>query len=812
MQVKNLFCTVFLITVLFYLNAFSTILPIPSPLPKVSKSYDEILKKTWEGIKKRNIDPYQIKLVHRPKSEYPNDAVSEGAGYGMLYALYCNDQEYFNKIWFEAEKYMWAGEFYNWRVDENGKVEGTGAATDAEEDIAVALIFADQLVKKKIWTLTDKTSGGVSYSDRAKSILASIKKNMIEGNNLRPGSGWGGNAFVNPGYFAPAWYKVFAEFDSTSKSIWVGLIDQCYKTLSLSPGFEKGLVPDWMVPTGGFYEKSLGYNPTGEGKWLYKDAIRVYWRLATDYLWYDEPRAKPLLQRAMNFIKEPANANFYQMDGTLATGAFELGNGVERPRAEHSHLTIAMWACASVVSGIETTEKFSDELLKYYDKDADYWGKAFDENGEDTLHNEMYFDQFLAFFGASLISGVFTNLWEDLKDSDPTTPLSWVKSPSINTNNLNADKGPLKITAEFNKIARWTVSITNKENSDQSITFSGSATKIDISWYGLSDTGSAMQQGYYNIVVNAKNLKEPFTTQVWLGKAMSLLSNNRLLVDDFRDDNLIPFFGNVWTSYLDSHDGKSGASSVKKIAVETIGNTKQICWQYLLDAGHLGYDPYAALELNMVKNAKLFDMTGVDTIIITASATQPTGVSFQVVTDDIAKAGTFSYYDDSLYLTTTLQEFRIPISKLKQRFGGDMKLDLTKVIAIRIQVQKKTGSTGEIRLSKILFGGNISKLYTAPPEYKEIGVVYKSSKSLTKNFISSISSSSKMISITTSKKIRNGTFQIIDISGKTIYKTYIVNSSSFHYSPKSHIVPGVYMIIVKDAINGYERFPVTIVR
>ena len=794
------------------MNVFSAIIPLQSPLPKVSQSYDEILKKTWEGIKKRNIDPYQIKLVHRPKSEYPNDAVSEGAGYGMLYALYCNDQEYFNKIWFEAEKYMWAGEFYNWRVDESGKAQGTGAATDAEEDIAVALIFADQLVKKKIWTLTDKTSGGVSYSDRAKSILASIKKNMIEGNNLRPGSGWGGNAFVNPGYFAPAWYKVYAEFDSTSKSIWTSLIDQCYKTLNLSPGFEKGLVPDWMVPTGGFYEKSLGYNPTGDGKWLYKDAIRVYWRLATDYLWYDEPRAKPLLQKAMKFIKEPANANFYQMDGTLATGTFELGNGIERPRAEHSHLTIAMWACASVVSGIETTEKYSDELLKYYDKGADYWGKASDENGEDTLHNEMYFDQFLAFFGASLISGVFTNLWEDLKDSDPTTPLAWVKRPSISTDNLNADKEPLKINAEFNKIARWTVTITNRNSPDESITFSGSSNKIDLSWYGLSDTGKAMQQGYYDIVVRAKNLEEPFTSQVWLGKAMSLLSNKRLLVDDFRDENLIPFFGNIWTSYLDSYDGKSGASSIKKIAVETIGTTKQICWQYLLDAGSLGYDPYAALELNMVKNANSFDMTGVDTIIITASAKQATGVSFQIVTDDIAKAGTFSYYDDSLRLTTTLQDFKIPISKMKQRFGGDMKLDLTKVTAIRIQVQQKTKSEGEIRVSKILFSGNVSKLYTAPPEYKEMGVVYKHRQQFANKLIISISASPKKVSITASRKIKSGTFQIVSVSGKTIYKAHIINCSSIHYTPVSHIVPGVYIVMLKDAVNESERFPVTILR
>lgn len=31
--------------------------------------------------------------------------------------------------------------------------------------------------------------------------------------------------------------------------------------------------------------ESLGYNPYMDGQALFKDAIRVYWRLATDYMW-----------------------------------------------------------------------------------------------------------------------------------------------------------------------------------------------------------------------------------------------------------------------------------------------------------------------------------------------------------------------------------------------------------------------------------------------------------------------------------------------------------------------------------------------
>ena len=30
---------------------------------------------------------------------------------------------------------------------------------------------------------------------------------------IDPGEGWGMGRFINPGYFSPAWYKVFAKFD-----------------------------------------------------------------------------------------------------------------------------------------------------------------------------------------------------------------------------------------------------------------------------------------------------------------------------------------------------------------------------------------------------------------------------------------------------------------------------------------------------------------------------------------------------------------------------------------------------------------------
>jgi hypothetical protein len=100
-----------------------------------------------------------------------------------------------------------------------------------------------------------------------------------------------------------------------------------------------------MQPDGNYAGgDQLGYNAYAEGKAMYKDGIRVLWRIATDYIWYGEPRAKQFLDNALAFIQTPDRANFFQMDGSVVVDSFTLGNGVTRPRAEHSPLTVGMWA------------------------------------------------------------------------------------------------------------------------------------------------------------------------------------------------------------------------------------------------------------------------------------------------------------------------------------------------------------------------------------------------------------------------------------------------------------------------------------
>ena len=412
-------------------GAFSSsfaVLDLPNAQPKVDESYwKAALDSTWQGLVRRNINPYSAGkgLIHRPKSETPGDAVSEAVGYGMLVALYANDQEHFNSIWDAANEKMWDGCYYNWQMGPDGNISGEGAATDAEEDVALALIFADKLVSAGKWQPYTSTKFNYGYADHAKKILDCMwsSQQITSSGILAP----------NPGYFSPAWYKIFAKFDSNGDR-WNMVVNKTYEILSKSPGYSMGMIPDWMRPDGN-WAGSLGYNAYFNSRAFFKDAIRILWRVAIDAVWFDESRAKDFLKNSLAFINSKGGAaasNFYQIEnaGELLPADdkwFDFNNSKDkttwRYRSEHSHLTIGMWATAAMAVGEkEDRIAFSEEMGKFYEG-GDFFGKSRDESGalEDTLHNEMYFDQFLAWFGTSMMSGAFVNVVDAIDNPKAAT-------------------------------------------------------------------------------------------------------------------------------------------------------------------------------------------------------------------------------------------------------------------------------------------------------------------------------------------------------------------------------------------------------
>ena len=454
------------------------VLEIPNAQPKVgAEQWKQVLDSTWQGLVRRNIDecidkpiykghPNSSGLICRPKSETPWDAVSEGIGYGMLLALYSDDQYRFNQI-YSAGKEFYLNYCQGWRKPADGSGTESGSATDADEDIAIALVFADKLVKKGLW---EAPPNNIDYAGDAQNAINCVWGSM-QGGKLCPGNGWCPG--FNVGYFAPAWYRIFKDYSTNQNHNWQLAIDESYKLIAHqnNTGYSRGMVPDWSAadgtPGGG------GYNTYSGGQAFFKDAIRVLWRIATDAIWFDEPRAKTFLTNSLAFIKGkggPDSANFYKLNGDLLPETdkwtqFNDQNNKDtwRYRREHSHLTVGQWLTVAMAVGTDDDKiAWSSKMAEFYDWEnkVDFFGNAVDPNGgiEDTLHNEMYFDQFLAWFGVSLMSGTWVNIIDVL--DNPATNAEGIavqpfpeSSPVIAKNNrlgiqISSRPGILRLSSQ----------------------------------------------------------------------------------------------------------------------------------------------------------------------------------------------------------------------------------------------------------------------------------------------------------------------------------------------------------------------------
>ncbi len=685
-----------------------------SLLPRVADDrLDSALARSWRGLVKNNIDPWSDGLLHRPNSEMPGDAVSEGQAYGMILALYSGDQKNFNRIWDAAEKNMWnAGTgFYDWRWNK-GAVVGSGMATDADQDIALMLLFADSLVKKGIWT-AHTSPLKASYRTRALELVNTIWSSAVSGKyNVAPGAGWGGDGFVNPGYFSPASYRIFAQVDPAHD--WKAVVDQSYAVIARNPGYTKGMVPDWMVPDGSYFNGSLGYNAYREGRALYKDAIRIHWRLAMDWLWFGEPRAKKFLDSAAAFVPTPDRANFYTLDGALlpATDTFRLGDGALRSRREYSELTVGMWACAAFASkGPAESQVWADSLLAFFPADSLMWGRPADAGLADlsgSTPNERYFEQFLAWFGTSVLAGRFSNIFDDLDDPNPSLPLAWALRPQATPVDLDLQDGPLTVFGRLNKGANWTVSIESYP-AGRTWSASGRSDSVKAVWNGYDADGKAFPQGWCLVKTSVRGLPLEWSW-VWLSHHRDIrLGTDWLVVDDFAASGLAPNVGS-WGSFNNASGG--GTAKVGPLAPSGTGADRSLTYTY--DLGVNGYQ-YCGLEWRASGWAGL---GATNKVRYRAKADHRTVVDLYLVQTDIGDDNYFHVLDT---ITTSWKTFEHPYSafsgRLANRSGSP---DPTKATSIRWHVQAdkcldaSQCVTGTISVDDIHLGGNLAQMIEIP--------------------------------------------------------------------------------------------------
>ncbi len=256
--------------------------------------------------------------VQRPNEAglAPDSTVSEGIGYGMLLAAYMNDQSLFDDLWKYEQHWVDKSGLMNWYIAADGSglgPNGSGAATDADEDMAFALVMADRQ-----W-------GGQGALDKPYAMYAvqqiqDIWKAEIQDGKLpRPGE-WGGWNTVNVSYFAPAYYRVFAVRDPGDA--WGTVVDTVYDTIAyaVNPANgngSNGLVPAWCDDSHGSPCTPEDMNIPNDVGYQY-DSCRTPFRIGLDWCWNGEPRAQAYVALTSAFFSAIGAQNIadtYAIDG-----------------------------------------------------------------------------------------------------------------------------------------------------------------------------------------------------------------------------------------------------------------------------------------------------------------------------------------------------------------------------------------------------------------------------------------------------------------------------------------------------------------
>jgi endo-1,4-beta-D-glucanase Y len=270
---KIIFVFIIVIIILIGINGF-----IINKKENTSKDADDSYK-YWKQNYVVNVNSNMNRVVD-PQNN--NITVSEGMGYGLLFAATSDDSREFEKLWNYTNSYLDENGLMNWKIDSNGEVSGVGSATDADEDIAYALLLAS-----KKWTQT-------TYLKDANKMIKAIKNNEISKDYvLLPGDKWGKNQPFNPSYVSPSYYLDFGALSTSEKTYWEKVSNANLQLLNKSVNEKTGLFPDWINKDGSAEDE--------DNKFGY-DAIRVPLRLIEFYKRTNNPIAKKILEKENAFL------------------------------------------------------------------------------------------------------------------------------------------------------------------------------------------------------------------------------------------------------------------------------------------------------------------------------------------------------------------------------------------------------------------------------------------------------------------------------------------------------------------------------
>jgi endo-1,4-beta-D-glucanase Y len=301
-------------------TATATALPsTSSPASTSSGQVASVLQAAWGGYKQtfvqggRVIDPTRGGIT-----------TSEGQSYALLRAVWMGDRSSFDTVWrWTAAHLQVRGDGLFSSLWGGGSVQDHNSASDADSDIALALLYAG------------RRFGEPGYTTAARTVLDGMWRSdvvAVDGMNVLTAGNWAATQqspgpVINPSYFAPYAYRSFAHEDPAHP--WMSLVDSSYTLLdrcsaaALDGTVSAGLPPNWCAisrSTG----QVVSFPQIQAADDFGYDAFRVMWRVAVDAVWNNEPRARSYLVRH-DFLRKRWSSTHrldavYGHDGTVVAG------------------------------------------------------------------------------------------------------------------------------------------------------------------------------------------------------------------------------------------------------------------------------------------------------------------------------------------------------------------------------------------------------------------------------------------------------------------------------------------------------------
>jgi len=318
----------------------------------------DILDSSWNYYKSNFIS--KDGRVIDPQRE--DSTTSEGQAYALLRAALVNDRKEFDLVlnWTQNNLKRKKDNLYSWLWGKNsdGKWEvlDKNAASDADIDIASSLIIAYHKWQDK------------AYLVRAKKIIKDIwkletaeikgKRVLISGIEQAKAA----NIEINPSYFAPYAFKLFAGYDK--KHNWQSIADSSYELLDrITALSDSGLPPDWFLMDAKTGE--IKFDENCKRACFSYDAIRTFIRIYADYKLYGDKRAEKFLSKVKFFLDK----NKEQKDGMFYT-QFDR-NGKSIVDYENTEFIALLLPVIKIYDGEKAFNLFKEKVQKYYKQG--YW-------------------------------------------------------------------------------------------------------------------------------------------------------------------------------------------------------------------------------------------------------------------------------------------------------------------------------------------------------------------------------------------------------------------------------------------------------